>query len=76
MRGVIDLVPLLRGARGDELRVAELAVGDDASRVDRAAVTGAEPHASAEVVEVSLRERIDSVVTGGGFLRQVELDEL
>ncbi len=86
---MIDLAPLLRGARGDELRVAGIAVGDAAAAIDRAQLTGAEETAPAEprtyangtvyrgvagaLVEVALAERVEATIRGGGTLRVGEI---
>ena len=45
---LLDLSPLLRGERGDRIRVTGVCVGEPATGVDRSALTGAEDHAPDE----------------------------
>jgi hypothetical protein len=86
---VIDLSPLVRGERGEAIRVAGVRVGDAAAGVERRALTGAEEDAPGEriyrdgsvyrrtpagtFVEVPLAERVEATLQRGGFLRCGEI---
>jgi hypothetical protein len=81
----VDLSPLLRGARGETIRVAGVCVGDPAENVDRASLTGAEDRGDGpriykdgsvyrqgpggDHVEIPLVERVDATIRIGGVLR-------
>jgi hypothetical protein len=81
---VVDLSPLLRGARGETIRVAGVCAGEAAMKIDRRALTGAHermfgegPPAAPQTmhrltsdgpVELPLAERIDAVLQQGGWL--------
>ena len=81
---IVDLTPLLRGDRGETIRVAGVRAGEAATAIERAALTGADADHGGEPpdrpithvrtgrdgrrVEIPLAERVATVLQQGGWL--------